>query len=378
MCTLVEMGPTLFVVSLSVVALSWYIKYVICAGNDAAFLDCNAYYYTFNKRFNVLEPPVRLQEKRFDIDRMMIDIPRVTSRPKDFDNYTVGGVTTGIHLTWNSDEVGLGDMCGFLISVAQYYLREATPADDKTRCLNIMGDWLDRYNAALPNPLPNQRFPWDKNWYQFSISSTDFLFHYMLCVRDVNKERLADAIDLTLRLIVTPRWSLGWQRKDANTIYMGLPWIVAHYLKGEVEEFSQHEDYLYVVDYIKFPIVTKRKDDGMYVDYTYITHTNVLAYGYLAEMTRMSKPIVLFDNMMRDFLLDWKRGQRILSHPTIPYGPIGFYSRDDRLEARTNADSPLSIRVIPTCLFIRMYHDTYSFAMRGQNDWIAYYESDKT
>lgn len=372
------MGALLLVISICVILFSWYLKNLAVIGRDKPFLECADYYYVFNDRFNVPEPEVRLQEKRFDIDRMLVDIEREKNPPKGFDKYTVGGATTGWLEKWNVDNVVLGSMCNFLILVARYYLRELTPAADKQRCLDIMGDWLDRYDAKLPNPIPPNRFPWGNNWYEFSISSSSFLFNYMICVYNVQTDKLQQAIALLFRIIETPLKSLGWARDQANSIYMGLPWIVAHYFNGTVEEAAKHPDYQYVVDYIKFPVVKERKKEGLYMDYTYITHTNVLAYGYLSEMTKMSKPIVSFDNLMRDFLLDWKRGQRILSHPTMTYGPIGFYSRDKRLTAPTNSDSPLGIKVIPTCLFLRMYHTNYSFAVRGQNEWIAYYESDKT
>lgn len=314
---------------------------------------------------------------------MMPDIERTTKKPKGFDDYTVGGSSTGVFPNWCTDSEVLGSICNWLITVAGYYLCEATPADDKKRCLAIMSDFVQRYDNALKASIPPERcrsliLPWGKNWYQFSISSSNMLFHYMLCVRNVQRDKLAQAINLLFRIVETPKKSLGWTRDQANSVYMGLPWIVAHYLKGDIDEASQHPDYIYVVDYINFLVVKERKKEGLYMDYTYITHTNCLAYGYLAEMTRMSKAIVSFDNCIRNFLLDWKHCQCILSHPLIPYGPIGFYSRDHRLTSETNADSPMGIRVIPTCLFLRMYHDDYSFAVRGQNEWIAYYESDKT
>lgn len=104
----------------------------------------------------------------------------------------------------------------------------------------------------------------------------------------------------------------------------------------------------------------------------------MLAYGYLSEMTRFSLPLVGFDNLMRNFLLDWRKCQLILGHRHIGYGAIGFHTRDTRITQFIVPDSSYGINVIPTCLFLRMYDDDYSFSVRGQVPWIAYYESDKT
>lgn len=161
-------------------------------------------------------------------------------------------------------------------------------------------------------------------------------------------------------------------------MYMALPWIAAHYVKGDVYEAANNPAYEYARAYIKFQTVHRRKNEGLYNDSAYITHTNVLAYGYLSEMTRMSLPLVGLDNQMRNFLLDWRRCQRVLAHRTIGYGGIGFHARDRRITQFTIADSAYGIEVIPTCLFLRMYGEKYAFSMRGQVPWIAYYESDKT
>lgn len=214
---------------------------------------------------------------------------------------------------------------------------------------------------------------------QFSITMSNMLYHYlMVCYMANDRENINYAVKLILLLVKTPKKSLQFTRDDANTVYMGLPWIVAHYFKGDIDEALKHEDYHYVIEYIRFPHVKKRKDEGMYLDSTYITHTTVLAYGYMSEMTKMSQPLIGFDEQMRNFILDWRRAIRILFHPTLIYGPIGFLSRDKRLTAPTNVDSRLGIQVIPTCLFIRMYDNDYSFACRGQNEWISYYEADAT
>lgn len=39
----------------------------------------------------------------------------------------------------------------------------------------------------------------------------------------------------------------------------------------------------------------------MYFDKTYLTHSCVLAFGYLANMTEFSLPLVHLNNKMRNF-----------------------------------------------------------------------------
>ncbi|XP_072758713.1 uncharacterized protein [Anoplolepis gracilipes] len=239
-----------------------------------------------------------------------------------------------------------------------------------------MDDFVPRYQKAMEGKY-DKVFPWGNNWYQFSISSTLMLFYYMLITE--TKENQKIAIYMILSIIKTPKKSLGMGRDQANSVYMALPWIVAHYHNGDIENASKHPDYMYVVNYIKLQPVKECKKEGLYLDYTYITHTDCLAYGYLSEIENMSLPLLYFDNcILKNFLSKWERCKKILAHPTIPYGPIGFYTRSDALKSFAYKDSKLGIEVIPTCLFIRMYGKDYSFVVRGQNSWIAYYESDQT
>lgn len=69
--------------------------------------------------------------------------------------------------------------------------------------------------------------------------------------------------------------SLGMPRDNANAVYMALPWLTAHCYLGDVLKAARNEAYVYALRYIKFPVVEKRKDEGLYIDSTYITHTNV-------------------------------------------------------------------------------------------------------
>lgn len=293
--------------------------------------------------------------------------------PKNLDKYTIGAADTGIYTKWNCDHEELGKICGWLNQCAYFYLRKENDETRRKKCLDVMDDFVPRYEKAMKGKY-NDVFPWGNNWYQFSVSSTLMLFYYMLIAEEKGRRI---AIDMILSIIVTPKESLGKFRTEANSVYMALPWIVAHYYKGDIEDASQSPDYKYVVDYLKFEPV-KSKNAGLYLDFTYITHTNCLAYGYLSEIANMSEPLFSFDNSITEFLPKWKKCQKILAHPTISYGPIGFYTRAKTLKSFSYKDSKLGIEVIPTCLFIRMYGDDYSFAVRGQNSWIAYYESDKT
>lgn len=52
-------------------------------------------------------------------------------------------------------------------------------------------------------------------------------------------------------------------------------------------------------------------------------------------------------------------------------------TRDKTLIVPTNYDSVLGCSVIPSVLFLRMYGEDFSFACRGQVEWLAYYESQR-
>lgn len=372
---------SVIVLSVGVLLLGWYFNHVTFVADPLDFWETCDYYYNYNNKFNVQDPPVERQEKRFQMQRMMDSIVRVSNAPAHFDEYTIGKEKTGVHETWDADHEVLGDMCTFLMDVARYYLHSATPADKKQRCLDMFGDFVPRFVAKMDgkhNTLTPWKRPDRSNWYQFSISATQMLY-YGAIIADTDGKRTVCCEEI-LRIISSPRCSLRWCRDGANMVYMALPWITAHYFLHEkdIELWAQHPSYRCAVEYIKFPMVTTRKNEGLYLDSTYIAHVFVLAYGYMANMTTMSDPIVAFDDLMRNFILDYRRVQTILFHPTLPYGPIGFFTRDPKTTVPTFASSPLGIRVIPTCLFIRMYGPDYSFACRGQVPWIAFYEADRS
>lgn len=240
-------------------------------------------------------------------------------------------------------------MCNWLIHCAAFYLREENDETRRKKCLDVMDDFVPRYQKVMEGKY-NRTYPWGHNWYQFSVTSTLMLFYYMLIAGEKGRKI---AIEMILAIIVTPKKSLGKGRKEANSVYMALPWIVAHYYKGGVEYASQSADYKYVIDYVKLQPVKNNKDAGLYLDYTYITHEKCLAYGYLKEIVDMSLPLFFFDNNMpQEFLPKWEKCQKILAHLTIPYGPVGFYTRAATLKSFSFKDSKLGIEVIPTCLFI--------------------------
>lgn len=332
-------------------------------------------------RMELPEPEGRTQMKRFNFDAMIDSIDRLKEVPKGFDKYTVGGETTGIYEKWNADVAELQKMTeDFLTPCAQYYLNTANPEKKRERCMDIMNDWVSRYLPAIEG-LWGEVFPWPKvgnrNWYQFSVSTPLFLFHYMVVCTD--EKRRLDVATCVAKSIRSPCCSFGGgKRTQANSVYMSLPWLLAHKILGDLDEVVQWNDYLHAVCYICFQPVIKRMQEGMYFDKTYISHTCVLAFGYLHNMTKFSLPLIQLDNHMRNFMLDWQAARRILLHRDIPYGPVGFLSRVASLTVPTNADSPYGVQVMPTCLFLRMYDPEFSFACRGQISWIAYYESDKT
>lgn len=292
---------------------------------NRVFDACQWYHYSYDRECGIVDPPVELQERRFDVQRGLKAIRRRDKVPRGLDKYTVDGETTGVYERWSMDNVTLGEMCSWLNQCAWYCLREANPAEFRARCLAVVCDFVPRYATAVEGKF-NNVFPWGTNWYEFSISSTLMLFHYIMIERKDAKKR-EFAARLILKIIDTPKRSLGVKRDQANSIYMALPYLAAHIVLGTENEATANPDYAYVVDYIKFPVVDRRKNEGLYIDFTYITHGNCLAYGYLHEMTVMSLPLVEIDNMMRNFMLDYKKCCRILNHPSLPYGPIGFHTR---------------------------------------------------
>lgn len=210
------------IAALSLSTFGMYCSTMVFGWTDRSseFFDTCDYYYSLNDRLGIVDPPTWLQEKRFDLDRArkMSPIQKELPDPDGFNRYALRpSESTVVHPTWNKDNVVLGDMCNWLIKLAQYHLTPASKPQ-RPRIRKITIDFIHRYGDAMEGKFETV-FPWGTNWYEFSITSTLMLFYFILIADDKDPE-LDYAADLILK---NPRTSLDRERGQANSVYMALP-----------------------------------------------------------------------------------------------------------------------------------------------------------
>lgn len=142
------------------ILLGWYFYYVTFSRELLDFWESCDYYYKYNEKYNILDPTVKLQEKRFNYDRMFDLVRRQDEEPANLDKYRIGGNTTGIFEKWNSDHVALGDMGNWLIECACFYFRKENNSERRELCLNIMHDFVPRWETAMEGKYDGW-IPWE-------------------------------------------------------------------------------------------------------------------------------------------------------------------------------------------------------------------------
>lgn len=219
------------------------------------------------------------------------------------------------------------------------------------------------------------KIPWGKNWYQFSVDLTNMLAFYLLIPEKFRKMTF-EAINVIDLIIETPEKSLNYTRDGANSVYMMGPWILSNLFKNI--PILNHKSYNYVKSICALPFVTKPFDRGLYKDGTFISHETIYGWGYLQNMTNdMTMYLYELDKSIQNPHKKWKKCASLLFHKSINRGPPGIISRNESFLSPIEPTAVNGIKVIPTVRFLRFNTDNCRLIVRGIQENLGFYESDK-
>lgn len=281
---------------------------------------------------------------------------------------------------WNTSAQGLGDIATFWQRCIGYMDKNEGQED----ALKAFEDWIQAYRLELEktNVVNDnfQGFPWGDNWYQFSVTSTIALAYYILC----SKVKVIPSVsaETCIRYIIKdPQHSLGYTRDQTNSAVMLFPWTVAAKVAGTFD--ATNSGYLYAVE--QFNLAPNKNlaanSDGVHIDYSYLTHGGVNAYGYILEIMGYYQDTQQVVEDISDNLVDEvDKIKSILLHKTIPLSGCALWDR------QANVGCPLyeGPRVTPACMvmpamrYIRMFGTDYQWSSKLGQNTVAYYECDKT
>lgn len=295
--------------------------------------------------------------------------------PKILYDYEFNSDSTGIFDDWDKSDVSLGDMCNSIAQGLKYSHHAQRNSPDAVLAVTVAENFMIRYKLKL-DQSDLFGIPWGNNWYEFSVSSTIMAAYYLL-LPNVKLTELAS--DLILKLLTSPRKSLGYERDGANTVYMAGPYLLAKYFKGQVDEVWDMKEYKYVLNYLKFNITHQQGVDGFHMDKTYVFHSGLVTYAYLKTL---ADDLTIYFYKLDSFITDspeciWYSVRNLLCHPTIGVSAMGVLGRNEDLALETNKSSPFGIKVIPFARYIRYFTDKHQFSMRLMVPWYGFFEADR-
>lgn len=297
-----------------------------------------------------------------------------TEFPELLTTYKFDAESTGLYANWDKSELDLGSMC-VIITQGLKYANAHENSQESKLAIRIAEDFMSRYKTKLGNSGANG-IPWGNNWYEFSISSTFMAACYLLLPK---KDKIQLAADLILALLQSPIKSLGYKRDGVNTVYMAGPYAIAKYYKGESQDVWDMPEYQYVLNYIKFDTQYKQGAEGLHFDNTFVFHTNLVTYAYLATLeTDVTNYYYKLDTYItRTPASIWQNARKTLFHPTIGVSAMGVFGRNENLSIGTDAKSPLGIKVLPFARYIRYFTKDCQFSARTLVQWYGFFEADR-
>ncbi|UOT91786.1 ODV-E66 [Aratus pisonii nudivirus] len=285
---------------------------------------------------------------------------------------------------WHQDETGIQTICN-LFNKSAGYTQDNPKRKAAKDCIKLWEEWIVAFLSELEktevvNPS-FQGFPWGANWYQFTISAPTNLAYYIVNKNSsaAVKRAAAKAIQY---LIIDPQHSLGYQRDKANSAMMLFPWTLSHMITGTLD--VTNEGYLYGIDqYNLAPNTTIRlNEDGVHLDYAYMTHSGVYAFGYFESIYDIYPDTKQIIDEVNNFDLDYHYDMWTskLYHPTIPRSGSTLFHRREEVVCNTYKGSTVtpSVVVVPSMKYLRIFGDDFQWSVRLGNISSCYYECDQT
>ncbi len=299
--------------------------------------------------------------------------------PSDYDVKTQGRVWSN----WDTDQHGIKKVCDLFNSSMGYFNNNHRSPKAKAG-IKVVEDWIVAFLSQLEetdvvNP-DYQGLLWGTNWYEFSISAPTMLAYYI--VNKASSNAIAKCAAKAIQyLIRNPQLSLGYVRDKANSAMMLFPWTLSHMITGTLDKTN--EGFIYAVEqYNLAPNQNiKANDDGVHLDYSYLTHSGVYAYGYLWSIYNIYPDTKQILDEVKKFDLD-RHIDMIYSklrHPKIDTAGCALWHRQFRLNGSgyyTGKTKTNNCSIIPSMRYIRYFDDNIHFSARTMQTTVAYYEAD--
>ncbi|QLI62384.1 ODV_E66 [Dikerogammarus haemobaphes nudivirus] len=286
---------------------------------------------------------------------------------------------------WDTTATGLEDISELWRKSVGWMNTNDLPRNSKElQAFEIFEQWIDAFLTELEQTgVVNdnfQGFPWGDNWYGFSISATQVLGYYLVMkrCRDPYKTKAVKTIQY---IIKDPEHSLGYARDKANSAMMLFPWKLSHDITNDLD--VTNSSYLYAIN--QFDITPNENircnQDGVHLDYSYLTHNGVNAYGYLDSIFDMYPDVSQVEIKVKNLNMDYHIDQInfLLKHTTIPLSGGTLYHRkaDASMNLYKGTKTGSAIQIIPAMRYMRYFTPNVQWCLRGCQKSVAYYESDQ-
>ena len=279
---------------------------------------------------------------------------------------------------WDTDHDVLGDLANWMIEVMTFY-RVSSPTPKVREAIE---HWIRLYRAKFVKP--HQQYPWGINWYNFSITVPLMLVYYLYTFD--TEPRSSSLFNTTTDLIDeaadSPVLSLGWKRDGPNSIFIAAHWIGNAIWKSEAafQTAAANSGYDYALSQCEFTLQSSLKNQGLYIDYGYIFHTDVVAYGYLTSPRADAKLLASVSPRAASGEENVATALELLGHPTIANGWLGFFGRGGNATRGGGALAKVYRKVFHAASIgaFALQSTTQRFTMRLQRSHISFYESDKS
>lgn len=286
---------------------------------------------------------------------------------------------------WHVDEKGISVICTLFNNSAGWM--NANPKNPKAILgMKLWGEWISAFLSELEKTNITdpwfQGFPWGGNWYEFTISSTTNMAYYI--VNKLNSRAVNVAAAKAIQyIIVDPQRSLGYTRDKANSAMMLFPWTLSHLITNTLDRSNPAFKYA-IEQYNLAPDTTIRaNEDGVHLDYSYLTHSGVYAYGYLWSIYNIYPDTKQILPEVQHYDLDTHidRIYSKLKHPKIDTAGCALWHRARKLDGAGFYEGKRKTNVceiIPSMRYIRYFADNVHYCARTMQTTVAYYEADQT
>nr|AFS51931.1 DekiORF53 [Dendrolimus kikuchii nucleopolyhedrovirus] len=135
----------------------------------------------------------------------------------------------------------------------------------------------------MPKNPADHTAPWGNrtDWYHFAITLPEYMMNSCILFRRSHPDFAPVANEIINIYLPRANVSLGWTRTAGNLMRMGIPYVYNKLLEGRTTEelLRSDESVTAALNNVRFDLVPS--GDGINMDYVYIDHFDVKAYGYL-------------------------------------------------------------------------------------------------